>query len=138
MKPTLENFHRLEIREFIYKKCADKLSPEELYLVLFYGDPIANAASKWGKRMSQRLSQVEFGSDDSTSNFSLSDYNLSYSGESIPEDSVHSSDYGAIYLPYENSHDLQRFIPSIEKRQVEIEKEQEKNEERRRKRVLNL
>lgn len=138
MRPTLKNFYKREIREYIYKKCADKLTPEELYLVLFYADPIHQAASKWRKRMSQRLSEVEFGSDDSTSDFVSSEYGRSYSGESIPEDSIHSSDYGGLYRSRENSYDSPRFISSIEKRKAEIEKEQEENEERRRKRVLRV
>ena len=45
--PTLENFSQVYIREHIYNTCGDKLTRDELYLVLFYKKPINGADKIW-------------------------------------------------------------------------------------------
>lgn len=47
--PTIYNFKQVAIREFIYENCRDKLTKDELYLVLFYDTPIKNANNTWKK-----------------------------------------------------------------------------------------
>lgn len=45
--PTCENFSQVYIREHIYNTCGDKLTKDELYLVLFYNKPINGADKIW-------------------------------------------------------------------------------------------
>lgn len=51
--PTVENFKHVYIREYIYNKCADKLTNDELYMVLYYDNkPINGADLIWKNRIS--------------------------------------------------------------------------------------
>lgn len=45
--PTINNFKEIYIREYIYSQCSDKLTKDELYLVLFYNKPINGADKIW-------------------------------------------------------------------------------------------
>lgn len=46
--PTVNNFKEVYIREYIYNKCSERLTKDELYMVLFYeGKPINGAEKIW-------------------------------------------------------------------------------------------
>lgn len=54
IEPTLDNFKQVYIREYIYNKCANKLTQDELYMVLFYDDNPINGADKIWKNIIEK------------------------------------------------------------------------------------